>query len=353
MVVTTKQIESFSEDHVVGNIGAPFDTVMAFILDPNGETMQPYGAVGELCIAGPQVTDGYINRPDLTTAVYVDCPQLGVRIYRTGDLARWLPDGEIECLGRKDNQVKIHGHRIELGEVENAIRNSGLVKDAIAVAAKVHDKVHLVSFCTFDDATGTDGTGILSPSTMRDTFASLHEKLGSLATYMIPKFIIPMAEFPKLASRKVDRKALKKMLDDLDRDFLAQCVLESPSQGHAIVPVETPSEIALESVWADIFGLPTDQIGREANFLALGGDSISAISLTGHLRKLGYHLTVLDILQSPKLKDMAFAMRKLETEALGNKMVFSVPGNVKEAIESTGLTWDDDVEYGKLPFLNA
>ncbi|KAG5811425.1 hypothetical protein H9Q74_013570 [Fusarium xylarioides] len=301
MVVTTKQIESFSENHVVGNIGAPFDTVMAFILDPNGETLQPYGAVGELCIAGPQMTDGYINRPDLTTAAYVDCPQLGVRIYRTGDLARWLPDGEIECLGRKDNQVKIHGHRIELGEVENAIRNSGLVKDAIAVAAKVHDKVHLVAFCTFSgDAAGTDGTGLLDPSTMRDTFTNLHEKLGSLATYMIPKFIIPMADFPKLPSRKVDRKALKKMLDDLDRDLLSQCVLESPSQGHAIVPVETLSEIALESVWADIFGLPTDQIGREANFLALGGDSISAISLTGHLHKLGYHITVLDILQSPK-----------------------------------------------------
>ncbi|KAF5543764.1 non-ribosomal peptide synthetase [Fusarium phyllophilum] len=346
MVVTTKRIESLEDNHVVGNIGAPFDTVMAFILDPNGETLQPYGAVGELCIAGPQVTDGYINRPDLTTAAYVECPQLGVRLYRTGDLARWLPDGEIECLGRKDNQVKIHGHRIELGEVENAIRNSGLVKDAIAVAATVHDKVHLVAFCTFNDhAAGMDGTGILEPSTMRGTFTSLHEKLGSLATYMIPKFVIPMADFPKLPSRKVDRKALKKMLDDLDRDFLAQCVLESPSQGHAIVPVETISEIALESVWADIFGLPTDQIGREANFLALGGDSISAISLTGHLRKLGYHLTVLDILQSPKLRDMAEAMRKLDTEAVGKKMVFNVPEKVVEAIESTGRTWDDHVEY--------
>ncbi|EXK83823.1 hypothetical protein FOQG_11982 [Fusarium oxysporum f. sp. raphani 54005] len=347
MVVTTKRIESFSDSHVVGNIGAPFDTVMAFILDPNGETLQPYGAVGELCIAGPQVTDGYINRPELTTAAYVDSPQLGVRMYRTGDLARWLPDGEIECLGRKDNQVKIHGHRIELGEVENAIRNSGLVKDAIAVAAKVHDKVHLVAFCTFNDdvAAGTDITGIIDPSKLRDTFTNLHEKIGSLATYMIPKFVIPMADFPKLPSRKVDRKALKKMLDDLDRDLLSQCVLESPSQGHTIVPVETLSEIALESVWADIFGLPTDQIGREANFLALGGDSISAISLTGHLRKIGYHLTVLDILQSPKLKDMASAMRRLETEAGGRKMVFNVPENVKEAIESTGLTWNDHVEY--------
>ncbi|KAF9775207.1 hypothetical protein IL306_006717, partial [Fusarium sp. DS 682] len=346
MVVTTKRIQSLSDSHVVGNIGAPFDTVMAFILDPNGEALQPYGAVGELCIAGPQVTDGYINRPELTATAYVDSPRLGGRIYRTGDLARWLPDGEIECLGRKDNQVKIHGHRIELGEVENAIRNSGLVKDAIAVAAKVHDKVHLVTFCTFsNDAAEADSTGIINPSSLRDTFSSLHEKLGSLATYMIPKFIIPMADFPKLPSRKVDRKALKKMLDDLDRDLLTQCVLESPSQVHAIVPVETLSEMALESVWADIFSLPTDQIGREANFLALGGDSVSAISLTGHLRKLGYQLTVLDILKSPKLRDMASAMRSLNTEVTGSKMVFSVPETVKQALTKTGLIWDDHIEY--------
>ncbi|KAF4344409.1 non-ribosomal peptide synthetase [Fusarium beomiforme] len=346
MVVTTKRIQSLSDSHVVGNIGAPFDTVMALILDPNGETLQPYGAVGELCIAGPQVTDGYVNRPDLTAGAYVDSPQLGVRIYRTGDLARWLPDGEIECLGRKDNQVKIHGHRIELGEVENAIRNSDLVKDAIAVAAKVHDKVHLVAFCTLDnDAVETNSTGILDPSKLRDVFSSLHEKLGSLATYMIPKFVIPMADFPKLPSRKVDRKALKKMLDDLDRDFLAQCVLDSPTESHAIVPVETLSEMALETVWADIFSLPAAQIGREANFLALGGDSVSAISLTGHLRRLGYQLTVLDILKSPKLRDMASAMRSLDTEETGNKAVFTVPETVKQAIEKTGLTWDDDIEY--------
>jgi amino acid adenylation domain-containing protein len=354
MVVTTKHIQPLSgkESHIVGNIGAPFDTVMAFILDPNGEALQPYGAIGELCIAGPQVTDGYINRPELTTATYVDSPQLGTRIYRTGDLARWLPNGEIECLGRKDNQVKIHGHRIELGEVENAIRNSGLVKDSVAVAAKVHDKLHLVAFCIFsNNVAESDGTDILDPTSLRDTFESLNEKLGSLATYMIPKFIIPMANFPKLPSRKVDRKALRKMLDDLDRDFLAQCVSESPSEGHVIVPVETPAEKALEAVWSDIFSLPTDKIGREANFLALGGDSISAISLTGHLRKLGYHLAVLDILKSPKLRDMASAMRKLETETRANKATFSVPNTVKEAVKEIGLTWDNDIAYGELPLI--
>jgi aryl carrier-like protein len=117
------------------------------------------------------------------------------------------------------------------------------------------------------------------------------------------------------------------------------------------VPVKTSAEKALEAVWSHIFNLPTDKIGREANFLAMGGDSISAISLTGDLRKLGYHLAVLDILKSPKLRDMASAMGKLETETRANKAIFSVPKTVMEAVKEIGLTWDHDIEYGELPLI--
>ncbi|KAJ4311806.1 hypothetical protein N0V84_010260 [Fusarium piperis] len=348
MVVTTKHVEysSESDDRRIGNIGAPFPTVMAFIVDPNGEALQPYGAVGELCIAGPQVTDGYMNRPDLTDAAYVDSPVLNARLYRTGDLARWLPGGEIECLGRKDNQVKIHGHRIELGEVENAIRSSGLVKDTVVVAASVHEKMHLVAFCIYDEQIASAHKyGAQDPSLFQDAARNLREKLGSLATYMVPKFVIPMSTFPKLPSRKVDRKTLKKRIDEFDREYLAQCVFDSPAEGHAVVPVETLAELTLESIWADIFSLSTDQIGREANFFALGGDSVSAISLTGQLRRVEYSLTVLDILKSPKLKDMAAAMRKTKPGGQGPERVFQVPQVVKQAAQDKGLSWGNDVEY--------
>ncbi|KAJ3541872.1 hypothetical protein NM208_g4404 [Fusarium decemcellulare] len=330
MVVTTKHVESVSgpNDRRIGNIGAPFPTVMAFIVDPNGETLQPYGAVGELCIAGPQVTDGYMNRPDLTDAAYIDSPVLNTRIYRTGDLARWIPGGEIECLGRKDNQVKIHGHRIELGEVENSIRGSGLVKDTVVLAASVHDKIHLVAFCIYDkEVASAYKSGAQDPSLFRDIVGNLREKLGSLATYMIPKFVIPMSTFPKLPSRKVDRKTLKKVIDEFDREYLAQCVFESPSEGHAIVPVETLAELTLESIWADIFSLSTDQIGREANFFALGGR------------------LVLDILKSPKLKDMAATMRKTKAGGHGPERIFEVPQVVKKATQDKGLSWDTDIDY--------
>ncbi|GKT61480.1 nonribosomal peptide synthase [Colletotrichum tofieldiae] len=348
MVVTTKDVESSSgtNDRRIGNIGAPFPTVMAFIVNPDGEGLVPYGAVGELCIAGPQVTEGYMNRPDLTEAAYVESEQLGARVYRTGDLARWLPAGEIECLGRKDNQVKIHGHRIELGEVENAIRRSGLVKDTVALVANVQDKTHLVAFCIFDETVAAlDNSGIQDPSSFRSFMTELRKSLGSLATYMIPKFVIPMTTFPKLPSRKVDRKSLKKAVDEYSREFLTQCVFETPGEEHEFVPVQTPAEKILENVWADIFGVPTSQVGREANFFTLGGDSISAISLTGQLRRVGYSLTVLDILKSPKLKEMATTLKKLENDKPSVKKVFEVPEAVKAAAQKSGLIWDEDVEY--------
>lgn len=350
MVVTTKNVvwSPEQDSRRIGNIGAPFPTVMAFIVHPDGEDLQPYGAVGELCIGGSQVTGGYMNRPDLTDAAYIDSRALGTRIYRTGDLTRWLPGGEIECLGRKDNQVKIHGHRIELGEVEESIRRSGLVKDTVATVASVHGKVHLVAFCIFDEGiSAVDESGAQDPSAFGSTIAELRDSLGSLATYMVPKFVIPMSTFPKLPSRKVDRKTLKKAVDNLSREYMAQCVFESSGGNYEVVPVETPAEEVLQSIWADVFGVSPEQLGREANFFALGGDSISAISLTGQLRRFGYSLTVLDILKSPKLKDLAASMRIIELSSSAPKKVFEAPGIVRETVDRTGLLWNEDVDYGK------
>ncbi|KAG8156484.1 hypothetical protein KVR01_013588 [Diaporthe batatas] len=370
MVVTTKRVDVDAGGLLngpIGNIGAPFPTVMAFILDPHGgDSLRPDGAVGELCIAGPQVTAGYVNRPDLTAAAYVDSEALGVRIYRTGDLARWLPGGEIECLGRKDGQVKIHGHRIELGEVENAIRRTGLVSDVVALAVTVRGKTHLVAFCVFGDGDGdededtdTDTAEILldAAAAFAGRTGALRDNLGSLAAYMVPKFVLPVREFPKLPSRKVDRKALRRLADGLDPVSLATYALDGQGagagdgDGHEVVPTRTGAEQALEGMWADIFGLPPTQLGREANFLALGGDSISAITLASLARDAGYKLSVPSILKTPRLKDMA-ALAGVAREPDGqarqvakSRVVFQVPDSVKVAAEAAGLRWDEDVEH--------
>lgn len=148
----------------VGSIGRPFETVVAVVVDPGvgseelagwdgsgrGGLLRPYGAVGELCIGGPQVSAGYLGRPELTAASFVEVKALGgMRVYRTGDLVRWLPGGELECLGRKDNQVHIHGYRVELGEIEAAVRASGLVKDTAVVLVEINKKPQIAAFCTF------------------------------------------------------------------------------------------------------------------------------------------------------------------------------------------------------------
>lgn len=339
MVVTTKDVQLGGR---IGNIGAPFPTVMAFILAPDGQQLVPYGAVGELCIGGPQVTAGYVNRDDLTSAAYVTNDDLGLRLYRTGDLARWLPGGEIECLGRKDNQVKVHGHRIELGEVESAIRKTGLVKDVVALVSKFDNNPRLAAFCIFREE---DSPEPQDPGEHVDAYAALRAGLGSLATYMVPKFVIPVGSFPKLPSRKVDRKALQKKLEELGSAELSRFVLETATDSHEVVPTESPAEEALERMWSDLFKIPTAQIGREASFLTLGGDSIYAISLASMARQAGYTLSVPNILRFPKLKDLAASMQLVAGENAAETRVFEIPPVVQERLDAAELKLGEDIEY--------
>ncbi|KAB5562970.1 hypothetical protein GE09DRAFT_1172120 [Coniochaeta sp. 2T2.1] len=340
MVVTTKDVQLGGR---IGNIGAPFPTVMAFVLEPNGQKLVPYGAVGELCIGGPQVTAWYVNRDDLTNAAYVRNDEFGMTLYRTGDLARWLPGGEIECLGRKDNQVKIHGHRIELGEVEAAIRKTGLVKDVVALVSKLDNNPRLVAFCIFREE--ADG-GIQAAEEHVDSFAKLKEGLGSLATYMVPKFVVPMGSFPKLPSRKVDRKALQKKLEELGAADLGRFVLETVADNHEVVATESAAEEALEKMFSELFNISAAQIGREANFLTMGGDSIYAISLASMARQAGYSISVPNILRFPKLKDLAATMQQLAGQGDAcETRVFEIPPAVQEKLDAAGLKVGEDIEY--------
>ncbi|KAB5560112.1 hypothetical protein GE09DRAFT_1030878 [Coniochaeta sp. 2T2.1] len=268
----------------------------------------------------------------------------GMTLYRTGDLARWLPGGEIECLGRKDNQVKIHGHRIELGEVEAAIRKTGLVKDVVALVSKLDNNPRLAAFCIFREE--DDGGIIQEVDEYLDSFAKLKEGLGSLATYMVPKFVVPMGSFPKLPSRKVDRKALQKKLEELGAAELGRFVLETAADGHDVVATESAAEEALEKMFSELFNMPAAQIGREANFLTMGGDSIYAISLASMARQAGYGLSVPNILRFPKLKDLAATMQQLAGQGDASETrAFEIPPAVQEKLDAAGLKLGDDVEY--------
>ncbi|KAL4810585.1 hypothetical protein BDV18DRAFT_165291 [Aspergillus unguis] len=332
MVVSTKAVISPDRPN---NIGAPFPTVMAFILQRDGPDLVPYGAPGELCIAGPQVTDGYLARDDLTDAVFV----------RNETWARWLPGGEIECLGRKDNQVKIHGHRIELGEIEQAILQTGLVQNTVVIPVQVNGKAQLGAFCIFASAESAADTDIRNAKEFRQDIADLRSRLTTLTQYMIPKYLFPLGDLPKLPSRKTDRSALKARVAAMDVLQLNEYSFEGKGQQYEVIPVETEAEVALEALWAKALAIPTEHLGKKANFLSLGGDSIVAISLASLARGVGYSLSVKNILRNAVLEEMAATMERADSQANVSVRRFEVPMSLTEAVQQCGLRFNSDVYY--------
>ena len=175
-------------------IGRPIDNTRLYVLKDGAQV--PVGATGELCIAGVGLARGYLNNPVLTSEKFTDNPaNPGERIYRTGDVARWLPDGNVEYLGRDDHQVKIRGLRIELGEIENTIRDYPGIGDAVVVVKRPSESVAL----------------IVAYLVCRDDVdvPALKRKLKeSLPDYMVPSHFVRIAEVPLTSSGKADRKAL-------------------------------------------------------------------------------------------------------------------------------------------------
>ena len=210
------------------NIGSALPSVNVFILETDGTRLAPYGAVGELCFSGPQLSEGYFKRPDLTHTAFqkTDCIPNVDRLYRSGDLARWLPHNELECLGRKDTQVKINGHRIELGEIENAFLKTDLVIEctAMAIERSGSNRLQLAAFVTFGRSMPNkikENVMPLSSTESRDRVLLLKASLRDLAPYMIPKKVIALNFLPKLSSGKTNKKQLAEIVKSMTLHELA------------------------------------------------------------------------------------------------------------------------------------
>jgi aryl carrier-like protein len=263
------------ERDVPGNvpIGKPIDNIELLIVGPSGK-LQPIGVPGELWIAGVGLSRGYLNRPELTRERFVAHPcRHGERAYRTGDRARWLPNGEIEFLGRLDFQVKLRGHRIETGEIENAIRELSGVRDA---------SVLLV---------GADSaTPALAAYYVADREQSIREALANtLPDYMVPSFVRRLDAFPVTANGKLDRAALP--------------APDPGAEKRELVLPATPDEHVIAAVWREL--LPGIEFGVTDDFFALGGDSIKAILLAARLRSRGFSLEVADVFRHPTIRALA------------------------------------------------
>jgi len=207
---------------------------------------------GEIFIGGDGVTNGYLRRPETNAQRFIT--RNGERLYRTGDLARWLPTGEMEYLGRIDHQVKIRGHRIELGEVENMLRSSGLLRD-IAVLSPSGES--LVAYCV-----PVDGA--------KPTPAELRQFCErSLPDYMVPTAYVLLDALPMTSNGKLDRRALPSP----DVDALPQQVYVAP---------RTEVETQLCAFWEQLLGVTP--IGIRHNFFQIGGDSLRAVQLMARVR---------------------------------------------------------------------
>ncbi|KNC99503.1 amino acid adenylation domain-containing protein [Spizellomyces punctatus DAOM BR117] len=296
----------------IGCIGEPLNSCSAMVVDFNDEkmTVLPLGCVGELCIGGPQVGRGYLNRSDLTDAKFRDIPNMG-RVYRTGDVARILPSGEIQYLGRKDDQIKLNGLRIELGEINAVLVRSsgGEVRDAVTVIGRREGgRDVLVSFLALG---GHQDRSVLSPNeTVRDIIErAVEECRRTLPYYMVPNTVVPLTELPRGLAGKVDRKALQAIYETMDTELLG--VFSSSARQDAVAANASttepwsPMELVIRSHISSISHVPEMDIGRTTSIFQLGLDSISAIQLSAKFKQSNLHLSMIDIMQNPTIDRMA------------------------------------------------
>ena len=236
------------------------------------QSLVPQGVAAELHIGGPCLSLGYLNRPELTAEKFVanpfyapNDPQSSERLYKTGDLVRWLPDGNLEFLGRIDHQVKIRGFRIELGEIEQRLLSEDAVNDAVVLAKESDsgDK-RLVAYVTTDSAAAMAGEDETSQALRHDFIESLRQSLKQdLPEYMLPSAFVLLAHLPLTPNGKVDRKALP------EPDMSLQ-------QTKYIAPT-TETEQVLCEIWQELLGL--ERVGISDNFFELGGHSLLATRL--------------------------------------------------------------------------
>jgi len=254
-------------------IGKPLPNIELHILDGSGH-LQPIGVLGELCISGLGVTRGYLNRPQLTAERFFSISSQSSRsfdayipgkIYRTGDLARWLPDGNIEYLGRIDHQVKVRGFRVEMGEVEACLTGYEAIKEAVVMVNEpAAGETSSPGSCEKEIYAYIVSKKELTVMELRNYLKT------KLPEYMIPSYFVSLEHIPLTVSGKVDRKALGIQGARL-------------STGVEFIPPENKIEKLIAVIWQEV--LKRDKIGIHDNFFEIGGNSLKIIQINSKLKE--------------------------------------------------------------------
>ncbi len=266
------------------SIGQPIPSMRLWLLNEGG-VPAAIGEVGEIYLGGPMIARGYRGAPEQTAAAFVACPDIAgeERVYHTGDLASWRVDGRLTFLGRKDHQVKIRGHRVELSEIERCLAGHGQVRDAAVIAQDHAGSTRLVAYVTGAHNAGPD------PDTLRNHLAA------RLPAYMIPALFVGLGQLPRSPNGKLDLQALP------DPETAARLRTEYMAPRNQL-------ETQLAAICADVLRLP--RVGVEDNFFQIGGDSILSLQVVTRAGQRGIQLTAKQVFALQTVAAMAAVARQ-------------------------------------------
>lgn len=275
------ETETFSQSSIP--IGKPISNAQMLILDKSGKHLMPIGVPGEICLAGAGLARGYLNRPELTAEKFVPHPfKPGERMYRTGDLGRWLLDGNIEFLGRNDDQVKVRGYRIETGEIRNCLLSHESVKEALVIAKQFRKNIRELAAYVIGADDFKDNMNV----------NALREHLKkTLPDYMVPSYFILLDKFPLTPNGKTDQKSLP------------EPSVSMMDSGVKYAAARNEQESVIIGVWASL--LRIDKISIYDNYFSIGGDSIKAIQMVSRLAQAGWKMKIRDLFKYPTPAELA------------------------------------------------
>ncbi|MBV1919954.1 MAG: amino acid adenylation domain-containing protein [Pseudomonadales bacterium] len=268
-------------------IGAPIANTQYYVLD---ELLRPVprGAIGELYIGGEGVSDGYLNSPELTEERFIENPYLSEtsgRLYRTGDLVRYRRDGELECLGRADSQVKLRGFRIELGEIESVLNShSAIERVAVIIADDPSGQPQLIAYYSYESsANNKTSQSTCNADALKDYLKN------RLPDYMVPIHIISLEQLPLTPNGKIDRKQLPEI---------------TPTEDKIVMGATTPVEKELVGLWQEM--LHIEYVSIDDNFFSLGGHSLLAMQMVSKIENIfGVKLPVSIFMQASTIEQLA------------------------------------------------
>jgi amino acid adenylation domain-containing protein/FkbH-like protein len=289
-------------------IGQPLPNTQAYVLDAH-QNVQPIGIPGELYLAGDGLARGYYGRPDLTAERFLQNPftaKKSARMYRTGDLCRWLPDGELEYLGRLDHQVKLRGFRIELGEIEAVLAKHPQVRQCLVMAREDEPGLkRLVAYVVAQEG------AIPKEAELRD-----HLK-QSLPEFMVPSAFMVLESFPLTPNGKINRKALPSP--------------EYKPETERYVAPRTPIEEVVAGIWAEVLRLP--QVGVHDEFFALGGHSLLATQVISRVRQAcRVELPLRALFEAPTVGGLAVLIEKSAQAGRGTLAPAMVPASREQEL---------------------